>query len=112
MLRLARFYERVFLTSSEGDAVHSGIQLEGTGLAIYAKTAAEADMGFDFSSHWGSGNFTLGFEVEDVDREYARLQELDVEFVTVPKTYPWGSRSVHFRDPDGNIVCFRTTVGR
>lgn len=52
--------------------------------------------------------FTFGFNVENVDDEFERLKSLnmDIEFVAVPTTYPWGSRAMHFRDPDGNIVCF------
>jgi catechol 2,3-dioxygenase-like lactoylglutathione lyase family enzyme len=46
------------------------------------------------------------FEVEDVDAEYERLKALDVEFVMLPTTHPWGARSFWFRDPDGNIVDF------
>lgn len=109
--RLARFYEAVFQGKAEGDAVHSALPLPGMVLAIYSKRAAEQDMGFDFSRHWGTGGFTFGFDVADVDAESARMQKLGVEFVTSPTTWPWGARSFHFRDPDGNIVCFRTWVG-
>lgn len=108
--RLVWFYESVFGVAAEGDAVHSGLQLDGTGLAIYAKQAAERDMGFDISRHWGAGNLTIGFDVADVDREYVRMQALGAVFVTTPTTHPWGARSFHFRDPDENIVCFRTRV--
>ena len=41
-----------------------------------------------------------------VDAEYERLKALGVEFVKLPKTHPWGSRSFWFRDLDGNIVDF------
>lgn len=105
---LTRFYEDILQTKAEGDHIHATIETKGTGLAIYLKQAAESDMKFDFSNYWGSGNFTLGFNVEDVDKEYERLKALDVEFITVPTTYPWGARAVHFRDPDGNIICFRS----
>jgi catechol 2,3-dioxygenase-like lactoylglutathione lyase family enzyme len=52
------------------------------------------------------GSFTTMFEVEDVDAEYERLKALNVEFVMLPTTHPWGARSFWFRDPDGNIVDF------
>ena len=50
----------------------------------------------------------FSFIVEDIDAEYERLMALnmDIEFVAVPTTYPWGARSMHFRDLDGNLVCF------
>ena len=106
--RLARFYESVFRTKAEGDDIHSSLSTDGAGIAIYSKKAAESDMCFDFSKYWGSGNYTIGYNVEDVDQEYERLKSLKVDFVTTPTIWPWGARSVHFRDPDGNIICFRS----
>ena len=43
-------------------------------------------------------------EVDDVDREYARLRRTVRQWVKPPTTQPWGSRSVYFRDPEGNLV--------
>ena len=108
--KLARFYETIFQTKAEGDDIHSTLSTAGAGIAIYSKKAAETDMSFDFSQYWGSGNFTIGYNVADVDEEYERLKSLKVDFVTTPTTWPWGARSVHFRDPDGNIICFRSQV--
>lgn len=106
--RLVSFYEAVFDATAEGDEVHSSMTLHGTGIAFYSREAAERDMDFDFSEYNGVGRMTVGFMVQDVDAEYERLKAMGgVIFVTTPKTYPWGARSVHFRDPDGNILCFR-----
>jgi uncharacterized glyoxalase superfamily protein PhnB len=46
----------------------------------------------------------LDFEVEDVDRERARLRGIVSEFVLEPTTQPWGNRAMLFRDPDGNLI--------
>ena len=46
----------------------------------------------------------LDFEVPDVDAEYERIAGLGVTVVMPPKTQPWGSRSMIFRDPGGNLV--------
>ena len=52
----------------------------------------------------------LCFAVEDIDREYRRLQEMGVEFLSEPQTfdsteYGFGkSRAVYLRDPDGIIL--------
>ena len=51
-----------------------------------------------------SGKVILDFRVEDVDAEFARIDELGVEWVLKPTTQPWGSRSMVFRDPEGNLV--------
>lgn len=52
----------------------------------------------------------LCFATEDIDREYRRLKELGVEFMSEPQTfdstrYGFGkSRAVYLRDPDGIIL--------
>ena len=104
---LTRFYETVLQTTAEGDDIHADVHTDSTGLAIYSKAAAERDMGFGFDVYSGTGKMTLGFNVEDVDAEYERLKALGIKFVVIPTTYPWGSRAMHFRDPDGNIITFR-----
>jgi len=48
----------------------------------------------------------LDFEVADVDRERVRLGRLAVECVLEPTDQPWGSRTLLFRDPDGNLISF------
>ena len=50
------------------------------------------------------------FLVDDVDRDYERLQGIVSDFVQTPTTQPWGNRSLLFRDPDGNLVNFFTPV--
>jgi catechol 2,3-dioxygenase-like lactoylglutathione lyase family enzyme len=50
------------------------------------------------------------FQVDDVDKEYERLQEMDIEWIKPPTTQPWGNRSIYFRDPDGNLINFYTTI--
>jgi uncharacterized glyoxalase superfamily protein PhnB len=50
--------------------------------------------------------------VDDVDREFIRIDQLGVEWVLPPTTQPWGSRSMVFRDPQGNLVnVFSPTEG-
>jgi predicted enzyme related to lactoylglutathione lyase len=47
----------------------------------------------------------LDFRVDDVDAEHERISRLDgVTVVTPPTTQPWGSRTMIFRDPGGNLV--------
>jgi len=50
----------------------------------------------------------LEFRVPDVDREFVRLQPLVKIWVKPPTTQPWGTRSIYFRDPDGNLLNFFT----
>lgn len=72
-------------------------------LALFAATAQEkyipgsATAGQNHSS-------ILEFRVGNVDEEYARLRPLVKSWVKGPTTQPWGTRSIYFRDPDGNLV--------
>ena len=52
----------------------------------------------------------LEFRVADVDAEYQRLQGVVKVWVKPPTTQPWGTRSIYFRDPDGNLVDFDALV--
>ena len=58
----------------------------------------------------------LCFFVEDIDREYRRLKEMGVEFLSEPQTfdstkYGFGkSRAVYLRDPDGIVLELLQTV--
>lgn len=106
--KLAHFYEKILQTKIDINDIHVDIPLDGGGITIYSKSAAEKDMEFDFTKYHGTGMVKITFFVEDVDAEFERLNALNmnVEFIAVPTTYPWGARSMHFRDLDGNIVCF------
>ena len=52
----------------------------------------------------------IEFRVDDVDKEYGRLENVVSALVQKPTTMPWGNRSMLFRDPDGNLVNFFTPV--
>lgn len=43
------------------------------------------------------------FTVDDIDADYARLQEAGVEIVTPIETEPWGERYFQMADPNGVI---------
>ncbi|HKL79373.1 MAG TPA: VOC family protein [Mobilitalea sp.] len=106
---LTRFYEEVLQTTAEGDAIHAEIRTEGASLSIYSRAAAKEDMKLQFGS--SSGNFTMGFLVEDVDQEYERLHKLGVTIMSEPTTYGWGRRSMQFQDLDGNVISFASILG-
>ena len=52
----------------------------------------------------------IEWEVDDVDAEFERLDQLATEWVQTPTTMPWGNRSILLRDPDGNLVNLYTPV--
>ena len=101
------FYEAIFCTKAEGDHIHSVVQAEGLGVAIYDKSDAERLMGFDFSNT-GTGLMTIGFNVEDADAEYERIRALKVNGLTEPQLWPWGAKSFRFKDPEGNVLVLRS----
>jgi predicted enzyme related to lactoylglutathione lyase len=102
---LAQFYVHVLGAQAEGDETHVELRTAGAQLTIFSFEGME-QMAPGSMHGAGADNVTLGFEVQDVDAEYDRLRALAVEVVKPPASYPWGSRSVWFRDPDGNIVDF------
>jgi catechol 2,3-dioxygenase-like lactoylglutathione lyase family enzyme len=46
----------------------------------------------------------LDCEVDDFDSEFDRLDSLEVDWVQLPTTQPWGNRSMTFRAPEGVLV--------
>ena len=72
-------------------------------LALFRATAQEkyiprsATAGQNHSS-------ILEFRVGNVDEEYVRLHPIVKSWVKGPTTQPWGTRSIYFHDPDGNLV--------
>lgn len=61
-----------------------------------------------FDSTGNASNTILSFNVDDLDVEYRRLISLGAEMINEPTTHPWGARSFQFKDPDGNILNFRS----
>jgi catechol 2,3-dioxygenase-like lactoylglutathione lyase family enzyme len=104
--RLVNFYENVLGMKAQWSGERYAEFRTGVGvLAIFSADAQEtyipgsADAARNRSA-------ILEFKVIDVDHEYARLQPLVTIWVKKPTTQPWGTRSVYFRDPDGNLVDF------
>lgn len=108
VLRLRSFYETVFGVKAEGDEIHSGLSIDGLTLVIDHVDIANDNPTFRYVSAGGANNVIVGFNVDDVDEEYKRLLTLGAEMLNEPTTHPWGARSFQFKDPDGNILNFRS----
>lgn len=108
--RLADFYSRTLrLPARSSGPDYAEFPTGGGVLAIFSaraqeqyipKSAAPAD----------NKSVILEFQVHDVDAEYRRLQKIVKDWVKPPTTQPWGTRSIYFRDPDGNLVDFYAWV--
>ena len=106
---LVKFYEVVFnvKAAADSDEIHSGLNIGGLTISINSTKLTE-NPAFSYVSGVSSDNTIIGFNVDDVDAEYARLLELGVKMLNEPTTHSWGARSFQFRDPDGNILNFRS----
>lgn len=102
---LATFYSQILGAEAEGDDTHVVLNTTGAEMTIFSVDGME-NLAPGSMQGAGYGGFTMGFEVQDVDREFERIKAMDVEIVKLPVTHPWGTRSFWFRDPGGNIVNF------
>ena len=108
VLRLRAFYEAVFGGKAEGDEIHSGLAVDGMFFAFDHADTLQKNPAFQYVSAVGANNVIIGINVEDADLEYKRISTLDAEMLNQPTTHQWGARSFQFKDPDGNILNFRS----
>ncbi|MDR0946514.1 MAG: VOC family protein [Ruminococcus sp.] len=109
VLNLVNFYEKLFdVNASEKSEYHSSVNIGGLSLTIDAADIADGDSVFSYVNCKSSDNTIICFNVDDVDTEYTRVLALGAVTLNEPTTHTWGARSFQFRDPDGNILNFRT----
>ena len=46
--------------------------------------------------------------MDDIDREYEKVQALGAEIIEPPTKRPWGAINMSFYDPDNNMVFLRS----
>jgi catechol 2,3-dioxygenase-like lactoylglutathione lyase family enzyme len=112
--RLGAFYREVLQIQPSSRGAYMEFQTEPGIFSLWSLDEFEQTAGTRASEGMGSGSVMLEFQVEDVDREYARLQRVDefrLDFILPPTTLPWGNRAIYFRDPEGNLVNFFSRVG-
>ena len=109
---LARFYEELTGVIPDGGDEYVEFEITGgAGLAICSKRSVDL-FGAGAAVAGVNQSMILDFEVEDVDQERLRLQDIIKEFVLEPTNQPWGTRSMIFRDPEGNLINFYTVKER
>ena len=106
---LSRFYENVLSVTAIGSEDY--VELRGSGSALAISSKRSVDL-FNAGAAEPAANRSviLDFQVNDVDQERARLGALVDQFVLEPTDQPWGSRSMLFRDPDGNLINFFSPI--
>ena len=104
--RLVDFYSRVLQISAKLSG--NDYAEFHTGATVLAVFSADAQEKYIPGSAQAASNKSaiLEFEVANVDQEYSRLKGVVKDWVKPPTTQPWGTRSLYFRDPDGNLVDF------
>jgi predicted enzyme related to lactoylglutathione lyase len=111
VLKLVDFYEKLFdVTASEKSEYHSSVNIGGLSLTIDAVDIADGNSVFSYVNCKASDNTIIYFNIDDVNAEYTRVLALGAVTLSEPTTHPWGARSFQFRDPDGNIINFRTVL--
>jgi catechol 2,3-dioxygenase-like lactoylglutathione lyase family enzyme len=106
--QLVDFYESILVLKAKWSGENYAEFPTGVGvLAIFSAEAQEKYIPGSTEAARNK-NVILEFRVADVDQEFLRLHGLVKDWVKPPSTQPWGTRSVYFRDPDGNLVDFYT----
>lgn len=104
--RLVQFYEPILaIKAQKSGADYAEFHTSVAVLAIFSAAAQEKYIPGS-AEPANNKSVILEFQVADVDKEYARLQPLVKTWVKPSTTQPWGTRSIYFRDPDGNLVDF------
>jgi lactoylglutathione lyase len=101
-----RFYRDVlrvpFRFSNE---TYAEFATEGAKFAVFSRRALPELIGLEVPAGpvpWPAGE--VAFFVEDPDAEHDRLRRAGVTILAPPTDRPWGERTLHLADPDGNVV--------
>jgi lactoylglutathione lyase len=74
-------------------------------VGLFSRSEMDGELGPPVTTPRPDNRISLVFEVPDVDASHAHLVRLGVEILSGPKDRPaWGLRTIHFRDPDGNLI--------
>lgn len=104
--QLVNFYEPVLGLKAKWSGEDYAEFHTGVGVLAFFSFSAQEKYIPNATEPGKNRSAILEFQVTDVDQEYARLQPLVKTWVKLPSTQPWGTRSVYFCDPDGNLVDF------
>ncbi|MBD3886078.1 VOC family protein [Phormidium tenue FACHB-886] len=70
---------------------------------VFLQTGLESFKPTHMRGHRADG-LLIAFVVDDIDREYARLQAEGVTITTAIETEPWGERFFQVTDPNGVVL--------
>lgn len=106
MARCTTFYrDTLKLPYTGNDANSSTFLLQERYLILLSVMGAANLLGadpYEFKID-GAPRVVLAASVEDVDAVYETLMAEGVTFLRPPTDQPWGLRTAHFADPEGNL---------
>ena len=106
LARCTAFYRDMLkLPYTGSDANSSNFLLQERYLILLSVSGAADLLGSDPNEFKvdGSPRVLLAAGVEDVDAAYEALKAKGVTFLRPPTDQPWGLRTAHFADPEGNL---------
>jgi lactoylglutathione lyase len=109
--RSIAFYDRV--AGVRPKFVENGyaeFEVPGTRFGLYERARLAELIGREPSP--GGTSVEIVFLVDDADAEAERLRSAEIALLSGPTDRPWGHRTVHVADPDGNIVEFAQEIPR
>ena len=96
---LADFYKQLLgIDNNSNDDTHQFIISEGTTLTVYNDGTVKNNQ---------NQNICLAFTVEDIEKEYRKVQALGARIIEPPTRRPWGAVNMSFYDPDNNVIYLR-----
>jgi lactoylglutathione lyase len=109
--RSIRFYRDVIgLPFKFQESGYAEFATQGTKFGLYERARLPGLIGRDGTE--GGPAAEVAFLVERVDEEAARLREAGSAILSGPVDRPWGQRTLHILDPDGNVVEFAQEIPR
>jgi lactoylglutathione lyase len=104
--RSIRFYRDVIgLPFKFANESYAEFRTEGAKFALYDRGHLPELIGRHVpldQAAWPQGE--VAFFVDDPDAEHDRLRRAGVDVLAPPTNRPWGERTLHVADPDGNVV--------
>jgi lactoylglutathione lyase len=92
------------------DAGYAEFATEGTKFALYERARLPGLIGTEGVAGGPFGE--VAFLVEDVDAEAERVRGMSAAILSGPVDRPWGHRTLHVLDPDGNVLEFAQEIPR
>lgn len=109
------FYRDTFKLQYQGSDADSSTFLleEGLYLILLSPSGAADLLGKEVNDLKieGGARGLLAAGVADVDATYEELTTKGVTFVRPPTDQPWGLRTAHFADPEGNLWEINQSIG-